>query len=101
MPARLDPEGACCVHVTRDDALCAQGTFCLLSLIRRMGALLPPVQRSITPMGAETASLCSNLRLGGQSYPSGFTGKCLFFKCSGTRSVCSDSISSVAAPNDS
>ena len=30
--------------------------------------------------------------------PSGLTGKCLFFSFSGTRFVCSDSISSVAAP---
>src|SRR5436189_3584421 len=35
------------------------------------------------------------------TYPSGFTGKCLFFRFSGTRSVCSDSISSVAMPRAS
>src|SRR5207248_11328159 len=40
-----------------------QRTFSPLSLIQRKGALLPPVQRSVTSLGTQPASLCSNLRL--------------------------------------
>src|SRR5438477_13035020 len=36
-----------------------------------------------------------------QNQSSGFTGKCLFFRYSGTGAVCSNSISSLAAANDS
>ena len=41
-------------------ACAPQRTFSPLSLIQRKAALLPPVQRSVTPLGAQTASLCSN-----------------------------------------
>src|SRR4029077_1130956 len=40
-----------------------QRTLSPLSLIQRKAALLPPVQRSVTPLGAQTASLCSNAGL--------------------------------------
>ncbi len=36
------------------------GQFCPLFLIQRQRASLPSIQRSATPLGAQTASLCSN-----------------------------------------
>ena len=60
MPVRFGLGGSRCEHGTQADGLCAQRTFSPLSLIQRKGALLPPVQRSVAPLGAETASLCSN-----------------------------------------
>src|SRR2546423_8334120 len=41
-------------HGTQAYGLCAQRTFCPLSLIQRKRALLAPVQRSATPLGAQT-----------------------------------------------
>jgi hypothetical protein len=63
MPVRLGLEGSRCEHGTQADGLSAQRTLSRLSLIQRKAALLPPVQRSVTPLGAQTASLCSNAGL--------------------------------------
>src|SRR2546423_7667192 len=60
MPVWLGLEGPRCEHGTQAYGLCAQWTFCPLSLIQRKRALLAPVQRSATPVVAQTASLCSN-----------------------------------------
>jgi hypothetical protein len=51
MPVRLGLEGSRCEHGTQADGLWAQRTFSPLSLIQRKGALLPLVQRSVTPLG--------------------------------------------------
>ena len=47
-------------HGTQAYGVCAQRTFCPLFLIQRKRASLPPIQRSATPLGAQSASLCSN-----------------------------------------
>src|SRR5436190_18413480 len=57
-------------------------------------------RRHVAAVFGRTGAVSAGRRPG-DTYPSGFTGKCLFFRLSGTRSVCSDSISSVATPRAS